>query len=425
MTVDKNKKLKLVEYNYLNLPKRLTGEDNKTIEYIYDANGQKLVKKGSDGNNTYYASGLVYKGNSLQYILTAEGMYQVSSSGSSTTGYQYNLKDHLGNVRLVVNADNIVDQTDYYPFGMNMTPKYAGGLNNLYKYNGKELQEDVLNGDALDWYDYGARFYDPALARFMTVDPKASKAPGWSPYRAFFCNPIRYTDPDGQWEWDKTGNLVAQKGDQSYSLATFLGTSQKNAMTILNRGGVTANDKGILNLKEGQTFAKSDLWVGFKSGSGAVVNNTSEAKDHYFNGNGKAADVGDNSTVQLLTSDKFQAKHTKITSQEVVPKGYFSIDMTDKEGSFHIGNTGVDYSVSGNGNSSSVTYTLFTNTNKNSSNFSDGFWDPNFVAERTLGKLGINRYKADEMGPNLEWGKGQPYPYKTRERTFFFKPVGQ
>ena len=59
--------------------------------------------------------------------------------------------------------------------------------------------------------------------------------------------------------------------------------------------------------------------------------------------------------------------------------------------------------------------------NKNSSNKTDGFWDPNFVAERSLGKV-FDRYKADEMGPNLEWG-GTPYPYKTRERTFFFKPV--
>jgi hypothetical protein len=194
-------------------------------------------------------------------------------------------------------------------------------------------------------------------------------------------------------------------------------------MTILKRGGVTANDKGILNLKEGQTFAKSDLWVGFKSGSGKAVNNTTEAKSHYFNGNGEAADVGDKSTAQLLSSDKFQAKHNKITSQNVAPEGYFSVDMTDEEGSFHIGNTGVDYSVSGNGKSSSVTYTLFTNTDKNSSNYADGFWDPNFVAERTLGKIGINRYKADEKGPNLEVSGGTPYSYKTRQRTFFFKPV--
>ncbi|MBK9327704.1 MAG: hypothetical protein IPM95_00025 [Sphingobacteriales bacterium] len=190
---------------------------------------------------------------------------------------------------------------------------------------------------------------------------------------------------------------------------------------MLGRGGVTANAKGVLNLKEGQSFASGSLWVGTKSASGPVVNNTTEAKAHYDNGSGSAADVGDQSTSQLLGSDKFQTKLTKITSEKVQATGYFSVDMTDLPNSFHIGNTGVDYSVTNNGTSSAVTFTLFTNTNKNSSNRTDGFWDPNFVAERTLGKV-WDRYKADEMGPNLEWG-GTPYPYKTRERTFFFKPV--
>jgi hypothetical protein len=270
--------------------------------------------------------------------------------------------------------------------------------------------------------------YDASVGRWFTVDPKAEKAPDWTPYRAFFNNPIRYTDPDGQWEWDATGNLVAQKGDNSYSMAKFLGTSQSNAMQMLNRGGVTANAKGVLNLKEGQSFAKDNLWVGTKSASGPVVNGNKEATAHYYNGNGAAADVGDNSTSQLLSSEKFQAKLNKITSQEVVPNGDFSVDMTDLPGSFHIGNTGVDYSVSGNGTSSSVTFTLFTNTNKNSVNKTDGFWDPNFVAEKGARKLEqktgikINRFQPDEKGPNLEAG-GTPYNYKTRERTYFFKPV--
>lgn len=85
--------------------------------------------------------------------------------------------------------------------------------------------------------------------------------------------------------------------------------------------------------------------------------------------------------------------------------------MTDK--TFHIGRTKVDYSVSGNGTSSSVTYTLFSG---------DGFWDPNFVAEKTLGKV-FDRYKPDGKGLNLETPGGIPYDYKTRERSFFFKPV--
>ncbi len=258
MTVDKNKKLKLVEYNYLNLPKRLTGEDNKTIEYIYDANGQKLVKKGSDGNNTYYAGGLVYKGNSLQYILTAEGMYQVSSSGSSTTGYQYNLKDHLGNVRLVVNADNIVDQTDYYPFGLNMTPKYAGGLNNLYKYNGKELQEDVLNGDALDWYDYGARMYDPAIGRFNTQDPMTDFIPAITPYNYVLNNPVGLTDPNGMWPWESKEKRRQRKIDRR----------RRRTARNVRRNRALKNQRGKKSPNENRKGGYGTCYAGIDHGGG-------------------------------------------------------------------------------------------------------------------------------------------------------------
>ena len=150
--------------------------------------------------------------------------------------------------------------------------------NTPYLFNAKEFDEET------GLYYYGARYYDPRVSLWISTDPKATDAADWTPYRFGFNNPIRYTDPDGRWEWDAAGNLKAQKGDNSYSLAKFFGTSQKNAMTILNRGGVTSNDKGVLNLKAGQVLSKNDLWVGFKSKSGAVVNNSKEAVSHYYKG---------------------------------------------------------------------------------------------------------------------------------------------
>ncbi len=96
---------------------------------------------------------------SLNYLLFEEGMIYKSSGGYT---YEYHMKDHLGNMRvafqpIITGGNNISQITDYYPFGSSYA-YYATGTNNQYLYNGKELQDDVLNGTALDWYDYGARF---------------------------------------------------------------------------------------------------------------------------------------------------------------------------------------------------------------------------------------------------------------------------
>jgi RHS repeat-associated protein len=75
---------------------------------------------------------------------------------------------------------------------------------NRYLYNGKELLDD-LN---LNFYDYGARMYDPVIGRWSVVDPLGDLFYSWSPYNYTLNNPIKNIDPDGKIVGTVVGTVV-------------------------------------------------------------------------------------------------------------------------------------------------------------------------------------------------------------------------
>ncbi|TKG88022.1 hypothetical protein EYV94_27730 [Puteibacter caeruleilacunae] len=167
-----------VTYNRMNLPKK-ESKGTDVIDYFYTADGSMVMKQTTEAGRTTkisYAGSFVYNGNQLDYILTSEGMWK-------SEGYQYNLKEHLGNVRVVINqGGKPVSKSDYYPFGKLHDSQSVDFVKNKYLYNGKEIQDEQLDGVLLDWYDYGARFYDASLGRWYVLDPAKELYWNYSPY---------------------------------------------------------------------------------------------------------------------------------------------------------------------------------------------------------------------------------------------------
>ncbi|MVO09177.1 type IV secretion protein Rhs [Flavobacterium sp. TP390] len=201
MIKDDNKGITKIIYNHLNLPTEILFDTNK-IEYLYNATGQKVVKKVTENTvtttTTYLAGGFQYKNSVLQFFPQTEGY--VKKEGSSYK-YVFNYTDHLGNIRLSysdmdnsgsIAIDEIVDENEYYPFGLKHNT-YPSTNAYQYKYNGKELQTEL----GLNMYDYGARNYDPALGRWMNIDPLAEQYRRFTPYTYAVNNPIFFVDPDG------------------------------------------------------------------------------------------------------------------------------------------------------------------------------------------------------------------------------------
>nr|MDA3944722.1 DUF6443 domain-containing protein [Bacteroidota bacterium] len=229
MIEDKNKALTVDAYNLLNLPQQLniTGTNTngtimQSVNYLYAANGQKLRKQTRLDHQlatTYdYAGRFVYSDlngddTELSYLMANQGRIILNEDGSS--GYEYSIKDHLGNTRITFDENGTVLQEDaYYPFGMNISglSYNQNTIQNKYKYNGKELQDEF----GLDWYDYGARFYDAPIGRFHTIDPLSEEYYFQSPFVYAANNPILNIDLYGAGPWDiaKGTGLIVGGGVQ-------------------------------------------------------------------------------------------------------------------------------------------------------------------------------------------------------------------
>ncbi len=343
MTKDNNKDISSIQYNHLNLPTQVLFDHGGSILYTYDATGVKLKKEiflnAPNFNNpvadftTYYAGNYIYEKESttesLQFFSHPEGY--VEKNGSNFE-YVYQYKDHLGNIRLsYADTDNngsidanseIISEKNYYPFGLehkgyNNVVQNSNSAASRFKFGGKEFNDEL----GLNWYDVSARNYDPALGRWMNIDPLAEQMRRHSPYNYAFDNPIRFTDPDGMKPagcTDSEGNpMTCPDGFESftgptiteahfnedssishYSMnniqldASAVESSSQNDITTVTEN-LQGIEKGVQNLAKEEGFSLEGLVVAISgSASGSLstkfFNETAETWTGFAGKNGLA-----------------------------------------------------------------------------------------------------------------------------------------
>ena len=253
-----------IVYNEQNLTRRISSGGTTLAEYEYLADGTKLRALDGGGNGYQYRGSLIYTqtaGQSdspvitLDCALTSAGriVRETSADGSPTYKVQHYLRDHLGSVRSVIDGDTgaVVETNDYYPFGKRITPppvaepveatSQSATSPNRWLFSGKESQSFLYANIPL--LDFGARMYNPTIARWTTSDPMSEKYYGISPYVYCLGNPISIIDPNGMdiWTMDEKGNVVWVKESDDHRLYYM------NNDGLLSDDYVSVSDRSILD----------------------------------------------------------------------------------------------------------------------------------------------------------------------------------
>ena len=226
-------------YDPDNLPVTAYLTNGEQLIYENDVNGNRVRNTISGSSDNYYFNGADGKTEAVALLPLSNVTYNILGAGGDNIGQlrvinsnparYYYLKDHLGSIKMTVDATGTVQgYDDYYPYGMQMTGRsMTSSEDGRYKFTGKER-------DASEGLDYfGARYYDSWKAGWDQVDPWDYKYPSHSPYNYCTNNPIRFVDTTGkgggfgdptdaisQWFYNNYNSEVNTLSNMAYNAAS-------------------------------------------------------------------------------------------------------------------------------------------------------------------------------------------------------------
>ncbi|MCE7980173.1 MAG: RHS repeat-associated core domain-containing protein [Caldilinea sp. CFX5] len=180
--------------------------------YVYDAENRLVEVK----RNGFTIAGFTYDGDGVRVKGMVNGVtslylgnsYEVTNgvqrkyyyAGNQRVAMRDNgalywlLGDHLGSTAYTINGTTKTGEIRYYPWGVD---RFSSGQTlTSYKFTGQREEA------GLGLYYYGARWYDPALGRFIqpdTIVPNPGDVQSFDRYAYVNNNPLKYTDPTGHY----------------------------------------------------------------------------------------------------------------------------------------------------------------------------------------------------------------------------------
>ena len=125
--------------------------------------------------------------------------------------------DHLGSSRYLMDrCGSCIAQHKFLPFGEEATGSSDDGERMRFTGHERDLKNPANATDDLDYMH--ARYYNPNLARFISVDPVGGKPElpqSWNGYSYVRNSPIGFVDPDGMmWLQARDHRWVTNEGWQ-------------------------------------------------------------------------------------------------------------------------------------------------------------------------------------------------------------------
>jgi RHS repeat-associated protein len=173
------------------------------------------------------------------YYAGSERVAMRAGTGTGTTGLKWLLDDHLGST--AITADGAtgakLSELRYKPWG-ELRYVYQPTMTSL-RYTGQRME-------GIGLYDYGARWFDASLGRFIQADtivPKPGDPQAWDRYAAMANNPVRYIDPSGHMadagggassmgeDWWRKRQEKLEKKESSHPFDSSLGENNQNELT--------------------------------------------------------------------------------------------------------------------------------------------------------------------------------------------------